>query len=277
MFKNLATLFKYRSLLQTLVSRELKARYRGSFFGFLWSFFNPMLLMLVYSLVFSYILKQQNPETTPYSLYLFCGILPWTWFASSVLEASNSLMINSGLIKKILFPAEVLPLVNVFANLVHFLFGLPILLLFFIYYNYETPLTPFIAYQHPITWYILLLPVVMLVQLIFTAGLGFLVASLSVHFRDLQSILGNLVTFWFFATPIIYPLSMPGVKDSSFLKSLLHFNPMTHVMEGYQSCLFYGRLFDWRALGNTFLVSVALFFIGYYVFDKLRDTFPEEV
>jgi len=265
MLKNLMSLIAYRGLLQTLVSRELKARYRGSFFGFLWSFFNPLLLMIVYSLVFSYILSQRDPETTPYALFLFCGLLPWTWFSSSILEASNSLMINSGLIKKILFPAEVLPLVNIFANLVHFLLGLPILFIFVLYFH------------HAITLYILLLPVVMAVQLVFTAGLAFLVASLSVHFRDLQNILGNLITFWFFATPIIYPLTYPGVKDSPSFKTMLNLNPMTHIMDGYQSAIFYGRNPDWHGLGIVFLVSIALFLFGYFVFDKLRDTYPEEV
>lgn len=265
MFRNLAMLFKYRTLLQTLVSRELKARYRGSFFGFLWSFFNPLLLMAVYSFVFSYILKQRDPDTTPYALFLFCGILPWTWFASSLLEASNSLMINSGLIKKILFPAEILPLVNVFANLIHFLFGLPILFLFFLYFH------------HQITQYILFLPLVLLIQLVFTAGLCFLVSALSVHFRDLQNILANLVTLWFFATPIIYPLTFPGIRESAFFQTFLRFNPATHLMEGYQSSIFYGRLFDVRGLGITAAVSIGVFLFGYYVFDKLRDTYAEEV
>ncbi|MEW6364092.1 MAG: ABC transporter permease [Acidobacteriota bacterium] len=265
MLKNLATLLRYRVLLQTLVSRELKGRYRGSFFGFLWSFFNPLLLMVVYSLVFSYILKQRDPETTPYALFLFCGLLPWTWFSSSILEASNSLMVNAGLIKKILFPAEVLPLVNILANLVHFLLGLPILLIFVLYY------------QHHLTVYFLCLPIVLLVQLIFTAGLGFLVAALSVHFRDLQNILANLLTLWFFATPIIYPMTFPGVRESTTFKTVLNLNPVTHLMEGYQSTIFYGRMFDVRALGITLLVSLALFLLGYYVFDALRDSYPEEV
>lgn len=265
MFKNLITLFRYRQLLQTLVGRELKARYRGSFFGFLWSFLNPLLLMGVYSFVFSYILKQRDPDTTPYALFLFCGILPWTWLSSSILEASNALMVNSGLIKKILFPAEILPLVNVFANLIHFLLGLPILMLFFFYF------------RHEITVYILMMPIVLLVQLVFTAGMSLLVASLSVHFRDLQNILANLVTLWFFATPIIYPLTYPGIRESAFFQTFLRFNPATHLMAGYQSTIFYGRMFDVPGLLIMTGVSSLVFLLGYYVFDRLRDTYPEEV
>ena len=126
-FRNLAALFRYRGLIQTLVVRDLKARYRGSVLGFFWSFFNPLLLLLIYSFVFTQVLMPANhPEMEPYALFMFCGILPWTWFSSSVLESSNTLIAGGNLIKKVLFPAEVLPIVTVLANMVHFFLGLPI-------------------------------------------------------------------------------------------------------------------------------------------------------
>ena len=134
MIAQIKTLFRYRLLIQSLVGRELKARYRGSVLGFLWSFINPLLLLLTYGLVFTYVFPGVRPKTMePYFLFLFCGILPWTWFQSSVAEASGVLIAGGNLIKKVLFPAEVLPVVSVLANLVHFLFGLPILLLFLVY------------------------------------------------------------------------------------------------------------------------------------------------
>src|SRR5215813_12988676 len=127
MFRNLSQLFRYRGLIVSLVARELKARYRGSVLGFFWSFINPLLLLSIYSFVFTVVLP--NPATTlqPYALFMFCGILPWNWFSSSLTEASGALVSGGNLIKKVLFPAEILPIVNVLANMVHFFLGLIIL------------------------------------------------------------------------------------------------------------------------------------------------------
>src|SRR3954468_8416524 len=195
MLHNLARLLRYRGLIQSLVARELKARYRGSVLGFFWSFINPLLLLLVYSFVFSYVMVgSQDPRIVPYPLFLFCGLLPWTWFASSLNESAGVLISGGNLIKKVLFPAEVLPIVTALANLVHFLFGLPILVLFLVYYR--APIT-----FAELVWF----PVIVLVQLILTIGLGLLVSALTVHFRDIRDILANLLQLWFFATPIIYP------------------------------------------------------------------------
>src|SRR5688572_4909952 len=130
MLHNLRQLTRYRSLIQTLVVRELKARYRGSVLGYLWSFINPLLLLLIYTFVFMIVVRNTDTKTQPYALFMFCGILPWTWFSASLSEASNSLIANGNLIKKVLFPAEVLPIVSVLANMVHFFLGLPILAAF---------------------------------------------------------------------------------------------------------------------------------------------------
>ncbi|MCX6567144.1 MAG: ABC transporter permease [Candidatus Aminicenantes bacterium] len=264
---NLREVYKHRLLIRTLVGRELKARYRGTVLGFFWSFFNPLLLMIVYTVVFGFILKPRDPSLGEgpwmYALYLFAGILPWTWFSSSSNDSANVLMINGNLIKKIIFPAEILPIVSVSSNFVNFLFGLPILLIFLI------------VFGKPPTVYALLLPVVMLVQYLFTLGFALLLSALTVHFRDIKDILGNLLTFWFFSTPIVY--SLGALPESSMLRKVLNFNPMTHIIAGYHDCLFFGRMPDWTKLGVTLAVSVVLFLIGYAVFDRLRDSFPEEV
>src|SRR5918992_5016271 len=215
MVQNLANLFRYRGLVQTLVARDLKARYRGSVLGFFWSFFNPLLLLLVYSFVFSTVLPSTHTEDLqPYALFMFCGILPWTWFSSSILESANVLISGGNLIKKVLFPAEVLPIVTVLANMVHFILGLPILAAFLIYY--QRPLDPL-----ELLWF----PVIVLVQLLLLVGLSLLVAALTVHFRDLKDILGNLLTLWFFSTPIIYPMTQAPEQ----YRWLLNLNPMTHL------------------------------------------------
>jgi ABC-type polysaccharide/polyol phosphate export permease len=104
-----------------------------------------------------------------------------------------------------------------------------------------------------------------------------MISSLTVHFRDIKDILANWLTFWFFATPIIYPMTFGTIQKSAPLRLLLNLNPMTHIIQGYQYCLFYGEIFHWKRLGVTLLVSLLLFAVGYMIFDRLRDSFPEEV
>ncbi len=264
MLHNLVRLLRHRSLIQSLVARELKARYRGSVLGFFWSFINPLLLLLVYWFVFSVVLPGIRPiDIEPYALFMFCGLLPRTWFSSTVLEASNVLIAGGNLIKKVLFPAEVLPVVTVLANMIHFLLGLPIIAAALVYF--AVPVRPL-----ELLW----LPVVVLVQLFFTLGLALIVASLTVHFRDLRDILGNLMTFWFFATPIIYPMSLAPPSG----KVLLDLNPFTHLVISYQEILFYdGPFGHWKWLLALGGVSIVLFLLGYFLFDRLRDSFAEEV
>jgi lipopolysaccharide transport system permease protein len=264
MLHSLGALVRYRGLIQTLVARDLKARYRGSVLGFFWSFINPLLLLLIYSFVFTTVLpRADDMGMEPYALFMFCGILPWTWFSSSILESSNVLIANGNLIKKVLFPAEVLPTVTVLANMVHFFLGLPILAAFLIYY--QRPLDPL-----ELLWF----PVIVFVQLVLLLGLSLFVAALTVHFRDLKDILGNLITLWFFATPIIYPMSAAPEK----YRWLLNINPMTHLSISYQEVLFYiGPHGHWRWLMALLMGSVLVFFAGYFVFDRLRDSFAEEV
>jgi ABC-type polysaccharide/polyol phosphate export permease len=264
MLHNLRQLLRYRGLIQSLVARDLKARYRGSVLGFFWSFINPLLLLLVYSFVFAVVLPGTHPaDMEPYALFMFCGILPWTWFSSSLLESANVLIAGGNLIKKVLFPAEILPIVTVLANMMHFFFGLPILAMFLIYYHAPVTLAE-------LAWF----PVVVFVQLIFTIGLSLILAALTVHFRDIKDILGNLLTFWFFATPIIY--SMHNAPEGT--KAYLKLNPFAHLAVSYQEILFFpGPFGHWRWLLALGAASVVLFLIGYFLFDRLRDTFAEEV
>src|SRR5258707_12269170 len=136
MWHNLAQLLRYRGLIQSLVARELKARYRGSALGFVWSFVNPLLLLLIYSFVFTTVMPNTTEGVQPYQLFMFCGILPWTWFSSSLAESANSLIAGGNLIKKVLFPPAVLPLVSVLTNMGHFFLGLPILIVFLLVYRH---------------------------------------------------------------------------------------------------------------------------------------------
>lgn len=274
MIKKLKELYKFRQLIMTLVQRELKARYRGTVFGFLWSFLNPLLLLIVYSFVFGVILPQSSGRIESvslkgldYAIFLFSGLLPWLWFNSSILESANVLFVHGNLIKKIQFPIEVLPIMTVVTNLVNFVLSIPILLLIIIILGKTISLS----------FWIFFFPVAVLVQFVFVMGLSFLVSALTVHFRDLKDILANLLTLWFFATPIIYPFMNPVIQNNKTIVLLLSLNPMTHIIEAYHYSFVFGSLPHWKRLPVTFIVGLICFYIGYLIFDKLRDTFVEEV
>src|ERR1041384_4908674 len=148
-----------------MVARELKAPYRGSFLGFFWSFINPLLLLTIYTLVFKYFLTGTRADLEPYGVFMFCGLLPWTWFSSSLAESSGVLISGGNLIKKVLFPAEVLPIGTVLANMVPFFLGLPILAAFLAYNGMAPSLT--------IAW----LPVIVAVQLLLTLGFALILSA----------------------------------------------------------------------------------------------------
>ena len=264
MLDHLRQLVRYRALIQSLVARELKARYRGSVLGFFWSFVNPLLLLLIYTFVFTVAMPgARGSGLEPYALFLFCGILPWTWFSSSLLESSNVLIASGNLIRKAVFPAEVLPIVTVLAGLAHFAFGLPILAAFLVYYR--TPVVPL-----DLLWF----PVIVFVQLLLTLGLALILSALTVHFRDVRELLQNLLTVWFFATPIIYPLWAAPER----WQRLLELNPFTHLALAYQETLFRPGPFNaWPRLLAVGGVSIAICAFGYFVFDRVRDTLAEEV
>jgi ABC-type polysaccharide/polyol phosphate export permease len=262
MLHNLAQLPRYRGLIQSLVARELKARYRGSVLGFFWSFINPLMLLLVYTFVFTYVMPAAVKGVNNYPLFMFCGILPWTWFASSLTESAGSLISGGNLIKKVLFPAEVLPIVTVTANMVHFFLALPILAIFLVVYH--APLT-----AGELAWF----PVVVLVQYVFTLSCALILAALTVHFRDIKDILSNVLMLWFFATPIIYPYF-----NSPVTMKYLNWNPFAHIAISYQEILYFdGPFGHWKRLVALGVASVFFFLLAYWVFDRLRDTFAEEV
>lgn len=260
----LRNLYRHRQLIATLTARDLKARYRGSILGFFWSLANPLLLLGVYTLVFTKFFPQQVVQ--PYPLFLFSGILAWTFFSAAVLESTGSISSNAGLIKKVMFPAEALPLVVVLSHLVHFVAALPILL--------AATLAFAVLGKFTMSWTMLLVPLLMLLQALFVAGLALIVSSASVLFRDLRDIVANLLQLGFFVTPILYLIDH---IQSRPLRAVLRVNPMTPFAVAYQDILFFGRLPN---LSDTILIfayaSVSLY-LGFFVFDRLRDTLAEAI
>src|SRR5262249_35323923 len=168
MVEHLADLYRFRALIVTLVLRELRARYRGSLLGFLWSFLNPLLLMLVYVLVFAVYLRVPWEN---YAVFLFTGLLPWLWFSSSLAPPAGVTVGSGGLVKRVLFPAEILPLVSVLSNLANLLLSLPLLLGFLWLFGVRPG--PTLAF----------LPMLLGVQLLLTVGLALPLAALNVHLR----------------------------------------------------------------------------------------------
>jgi ABC-type polysaccharide/polyol phosphate export permease len=261
--RELQTLYRHRQLISALTARDLKARYRGSVLGYFWSLANPLLLLGVYTLVFTFFFPSNKVQ--PYSLFLFTGILPWTFFAAAVLESTTSVISNAGLIKKVMFPAEALPLVVVTSHLVHFVLALPILLLADIAFALHGDIA-----IHPT---LALVPFVMLLQTFFVAGIAVSVASASVLFRDLRDILMNLIQLGFFITPILYQIEIAPRP----LRALMRLNPMTSFVLAYQDLIFWGHL---PGLADTFLMiayALVSMIAGFVVFDRLRDVLAEAI
>lgn len=203
---------------------------------------------------------QRAKEMEPYLLFFACGILPWSFFQAAVLEGSTVLVSSGGLLKKVMFPPEILPTVSVITNLFNFLLSLPILLFFVIWNDKLSPAA-------------LLLPIPLLIQVVMALGLALALSALTVHFRDLTNILGHLFHLWFFASPILY---VYGSIEGPF-RTVLRLNPMSHIMVSYQQMLFEGRFDHWAGLGASALVAVLVFAFGCFLFDRLRDALAEEL
>jgi lipopolysaccharide transport system permease protein len=266
MFRVAFQLFRFRGLLMTLTSRELKARYRGSVLGFLWSLVNPLLLLSVYTFVFSVVFKPgARGGMSPYALFLVSGLFPWIWISASALEGSMSLLANSGLIRKAVFPAELLPMVSVLSNLVHLLFALPIVIV---------ALVAGRILGFPVGGLSMLaLPGILLLHLPMVAGLALGASALTVHFKDVRDLLANLLTLMFFLTPILY--SLETIQSLGPLKWVVWLNPFTPFILTYQAVLFRGEIPGPPLWIQMALVSIFTWAMGAGLFERLRETLVE--
>jgi lipopolysaccharide transport system permease protein len=259
MIRNFRELYQYRALLWSLVQRELKARYRNSVLGFLWTFLNPMMLMLVYALIFKVYMRQDMPN---YTFFMFVGLLPWIWFSTSLIGGATSISDRRDLMTKVRFPAQVLPTTVVATNLLNYLFALPLMLALGTLYG---------AYP---TWHVVAFPLVVLVQLLFTMAVVYLVAALNVTFRDLQHIVGNFTLLFFFLTPVIYPATAIPEK---YRPLVLLFNPMAALVTSYQNIFYAHSLPDFRALAFVGLLAVLMLWFSSEVFERRREDFAESI
>lgn len=264
MIRNLTELYQYRALLYALAVRELKARYRASVLGFLWTFLNPTLNMLVYVLVFEVLMSR---ATTPhYAYYLFTGLIPWIYFSSSVLGGTTSISDRRDLLTKVRFPAQVLPATVVLTNLLNFLLSLPLLLGL----GLLSGVTP--------SWHLVLLFPILMVQTVFTLGVSYLLAALNVAYRDLQHIVSNVVQMAFFLTPVLWDLravSAVGSLTQEQTHHLILVSPTAAMVVAWQDIFYHQRLPDWQPLLRLAAMGVAVLWISTHVFERRREEFAE--
>lgn len=254
----LANLYKYRELLKTNIQKEIRGKYKGAWLGIIWSYLNPILMLAVYTFVFSIIMKV---EIENYSSYLFVGLMPWSFFTATVSQSCLSVIVNGGIIKKVYFPREIIPLSTVTANVVNFLISMIIVLGFLLISGVG------------ISWHILFFPVVLAVQYILLLGIAFILSSITVFARDLEHIVSVILMAGFYATPIVYDLNSVPPRFLKFLK----LNPMSSIIQSYRDILFYHRLPNMKMLGIVALASLILFAIGYKIFKHLERSFVEEL
>lgn len=255
MFKEL---YDYRQLLKSNVSKEIRGKYKGSFLGVLWSFVNPLLMTLVYAIVFPFILRSTQPH---YVTFVVIGVLPWTWFTNVISQGTNTIVVNGGIIKKVYFPREILPISIVTSGLINFLISCIIIAIFLICSGIG------------FSFYILLLPLIVLIQYILMLGLIFITSAIDVYVRDAEYIINFFITMLFYATPVLYSTSLFPQK----FRWILYLNPMTTIINSYRDIFYYKTMPDLVSLLTVLAASIILTVIGTLIFKKLKKGFAEEV
>lgn len=265
----LRELWSYRELIRNLVVRDLKVRYRHSVLGIAWSWVNPLLMMLVYTMVFNFLAG--SSDLPNFHVFVLCALLPWNFFAASVGGGTASIVGNAHLIKKVYFPREILPISIVLSNLVNFVIALPVLFGLALFSG------------APITKWVLLLPIPILVQTIFTVGICLFLATLNVFYRDTQIIMGVLMMAWFFVTPIFYPITqipleaeILGITFNAQLW-LRRLNPMASIVASYQDLLYHGAPTSLDFMLRTAATALIVLVAGYLLFLRYSSRFGEEV
>lgn len=263
----LRLLWRYRALIAVLVRRELDARYRASVLGFFWSLLNPLLLLAVYAVVFTYIFSPRFPGADPYPLFLFSGLLPWLFFSGAVLDGSATLVDNGPLLAKVMCPPEIFPAVTVLSHLVHHLFALPVLVFALVISS--------AAGLHPFPWTIVLVVVALVPWVLVTGGAVFAVSALSVHYRDMRDLVGHLLNLLFFSSPIIY--SLDGLQVPAMLHRVLSLNPLASLVVVYRDAAFSGSMSSPLTWLTAFAVGIVGWLAGARIFASFRETLVEAV
>jgi lipopolysaccharide transport system permease protein len=251
-------LVQWRDLLLNLVTRDLKMRYKRSVLGNLWSLLNPLFLLIVYVFLFQQVLKVNIQN---YPLFMFCAILPWNWFSSTLSMAPRAVIDNRDLVRKPYFPTQVLPIVTTLASLVNYLFALPVLFVFLLIFRVHLGVA------------LLALPLMLGIQFLLSTGIAFIIATANVRFRDIQHLIGIVMIFWFYLTPIFYDSAAVPEK----FKAAYWLNPMAHLIDAYRDIFLYARLPDPILLLTLLTISLIVFVGGYNMFVSQKYSFVEEL
>lgn len=264
----LRELFHYRELILNLAVRELKARYKNTVLGFFWSLLNPLGMMLVFTAVFTVFMRS---EVENFPIYALCGLLPWNFFSAAVMGSVNAIVSNANLVTKVYFPREVLPIATVLANLFNFLLTLVVLFV------------ALVVVRAPVSPWLWLLPVVILIQSAFILGLAFILSTLNVFYRDTLMVMDVAMLAWFFLTPIFYPLedlprSYPiGGYELDIHRTMYILNPMASIINTYRDLLYRGYRTDFDFFARTAITALLVLIFGYWFFCKYSNRFGEEV
>ena len=248
--KHLKEMYEYREMIFSLVKKDLRGRYKGSMLGFMWTFINPLLQLLVFTLVFSIIMRANYEQ---YYLFLFVALVPWMFFGSSVQDGSTCIMRESNMVKKIYFPREVIPISTVTSAFINMILTFVVVFIVLIFSGRGI---------NPVA--LLYLPVVMIVEYILCLGIGLIVSALTVYLRDLQ-------------TPVMYGVDMvENANVPQILKTIFNLNPMTPIINIYRQILYYKQIPDLSTLLVAIITGVVFVILGAIIFRRLQRGFAEE-
>lgn len=251
-------LYQYRQLLKSNVRKEIRGKYKGSFLGVLWSFFNPLLQVAVYAIVFPYIMRI---KTDNYLQYLIVGIIPWTFFTTVINQGMITVRTNAGIIKKVYFPREILPISVAVSGLINFFISCIIILLFCVFGGLG------------ISWHLVLLPVIAIIQFFFTLGLVFALSAINIYIKDTEYIVQFIISMLFYATPILYPAKLFPAN----VRWILYANPLTEIISAYRDIFMNHQIPALQPMLYLIGVTIVVFFGGMAIFKKLSKGFAEEV
>lgn len=255
---HLVELYKARELLYSWTFREFRVRYSQSVIGAAWAVLQPLVLMLIFSVVFSLVLGIDTGGI-PYPIFSYVGTLPWTLFATSITFAVPSLVSNMNLVSKIYFPREVLPLSSILVALVDFVIAAALLI----------PML--LLYHIPLTWMVLFVPLILLVQTILTTGISLFASAVNVFYRDVRFVVPLALQVWMYLSPVIYPAS--NVPEQ--WRTLYFLNPMAAIIDSYRRVILMGQMPDWPYLGLSAAVSLATLVLGYRYFKRAERQFAD--
>jgi lipopolysaccharide transport system permease protein len=260
MIRHLTNLWKFRELLGNLTIRELSVRYKQTLLGVAWVLVQPIALMTVFTLFFSFALNVPS-DGLPYPLFVYCGLVPWGLFATSLGFAVPSLVHNAPLIRKVYFPREVLPFSTILATLVDFALAMVVVL------------GMMLIFRHPIPMTVLFVPILVFVQLILITGVSLGLSAVNVFFRDIRHAIPLIIQLWLYASPVIYPVSVvpEHFRDFYFL------NPMDSLMFNYRRVLLHGLPPDFATLTSAFVVSIVILVISWWFFSRFEEYFADVI